>query len=249
MEPLEAILHTLFRPKWERDPNDSEYDGIKEMREVCSEKLTVSFCHSWPTPITIEKDAYFEHLEAMAEAFPDWSYRAKVWRSSSGQAQEEEGKDGRVVLSLVMDPCGTHTGVLKLFGEVVPATGKKLTFPKELVHVHFDKSGGAPLVHHIEFSKVIDMQANNTGDLAGVPGLLFALSRPIPPPASHILSTVPPYTAADNRDPNFKLRIQVFKQICRRVDADKLQLRQLITDQKVELQRHLDYLNAIRNYC
>mmetsp|Transcript_1834 Transcript_1834/g.4014 ORF Transcript_1834/g.4014 Transcript_1834/m.4014 type:complete len:249 (-) Transcript_1834:107-853(-) len=248
MEPLEAILQTLFHPNWAPDPDDSEYDSFREMKEVCADNMSVSFYHSWPTALTIDKSTYFEQLEAMAEAFPDWSYRAKVWRSSAGQGQEEE-EEGGTVLSLVLDPCGTHTGVLKLYGDVIPATGKRLTFPKELVCVHFDKRGSTPLVHRIEFSKMIDTANNNTGDLAGIPGLLFAVGRPIPPPATHILSTVPPYTAPDNRDPNFKLRIQVFKQICRRPDADKEKLKELINQQKVELQRHLDYLNSIRNYC
>jgi len=37
--------------------------------------------------------------------------------------------------------------------------------------------------------------------------------RPLPPPATELLAPIPPYTAPDNRDPNWKLRIQVFKQV------------------------------------
>jgi hypothetical protein len=79
--------------------------------------------------------------------------------------------------------------------------------PSELVRVTF--SGEEPLrILKLEFGKIIDAAENNTDGLAGLPGLLLRCGRPLPPPATELLAPIPPQTAPDNRDPNFKLRIQ-----------------------------------------
>jgi hypothetical protein len=77
---------------------------------------------------------------------------------------------------------------------------------------------------------------------------MFAMNRPLPPPLTELLAPIPPYTAADNRDPNFKMRIQVFKQIVKRDDPKKKVLKESIELQKAELNQHIDYLRSIRNY-
>lgn len=77
---------------------------------------------------------------------------------------------------------------------------------------------------------------------------MFAMNKPLPPPLTELLAPIAPYTAPDNRDPNFKLRIQVFKQIVKRNDIKRRELKDMISEQKAELNQHMDYLRSIRNY-
>lgn len=105
-----------------------------------------------------------------------------------------------------------------------------------------------PLLEQLVFRQILDIDGCSTGGLCGVPGLMFAMQRPLPPPLTELLAPIPPYTAPDNRDPNFKMRVQVFKQIVKRDDPKKKVLKDSIELQKAELNQHIDYLRSIRNY-
>eukprot|EP00286_Rhodomonas_abbreviata_P024131 CAMPEP_0181306910 /NCGR_PEP_ID=MMETSP1101-20121128/10568_1 /TAXON_ID=46948 /ORGANISM="Rhodomonas abbreviata, Strain Caron Lab Isolate" /LENGTH=210 /DNA_ID=CAMNT_0023413031 /DNA_START=164 /DNA_END=796 /DNA_ORIENTATION=- len=210
--------------------------------------MTARFLHSWPTEQTMGKEEFIKYQKEIQAGCPDWNYRASIWKppkQGSGEAAEVLGRTVYLVIHVIC----THTSRMKLLGDVFEPSDPpvKITMPYELLQIGFNMSMEPPQIESYESRKIISAHGCTTGGLAGVPGLLHALHRPLPPPVTDLLAPVPPYSAPDNRDPNFKLRIQVFKKIAQ--DQEAKVLLDLIKRQKDEIQQFMDYLNAIRNYC
>ena len=241
-----------------QDDGEIEIEPVVEQKEVCSDDFIARYLHSWPVEKVMGLDEFFEYQTSISIGCPDWDYRAKIWRPTESDSDQHTGKTvhhfdqhmGKTVVYFVMQCTATHTAKTKFFDQdIEPSTGAlptKILMPMEMGHVVIN---GDNKIEYFESWKVVNQVSNTTGDLCGVPGLLHALDRPLPPPATELLAPIPPYTAPDNRDPNWKLRIQVFKQICKSYPLDKKSLKTLIVRQKDELQQHIDYLRSIRNYC
>jgi len=278
-----AMLEDFFQPL--------DYENQERM---LSTYMTAEYYHSWPVKRVMQREEFVEQQRAIQEACTTWNFRAKVLEMPTQCLP-----DGPIhEVHVVTQASGVHDGTLKarrwtrpqdhqdesaaggggaarvpdglVFNEEFPATNKFIVMPTELIKVTF--SAEEPLViKKLEFSQIIETAESNTGGLAGMPG---RVGRPLPPPATELLAPIPPYTAPDNRDPNFKLRIQVFKQLSHWIvdprqgeldpatqmyevsgkrdmvkETDRDQIRDLIAEQKRELRQHMDYLNSIRNYC
>uniref|UniRef100_A0A7S1E9E7 Uncharacterized protein n=1 Tax=Hemiselmis andersenii TaxID=464988 RepID=A0A7S1E9E7_HEMAN len=159
----------------------------------------------------------------------------------------ETDEQGNLVVHVTIRATCRHTDDLELESHMFGGTEEDILFPTEWVTTHWTNTDPPTLEKYVS-RQMLDIDGCSTGGLCGVPGFLFAMGQPLPPPLTELLAPIPPATAADNRDPNFKMRIQVFKQIVKRDDAKKTTLKELIGMQQREIQQHMDYLNSIRNY-
>ena len=251
MGPIDKALMKFFPCRLGKytipveDGSEEEVVPVEDQREVCSSNFIARYLHSWPMEKVMGVDEFFEYQTSISIGCPDWDYRVKVWRPMDNH-QEFDRENGNTIVFFTMQVHATHSVKTKFFDQDIAPANTKVVMPAEMGHVVLNEQ------HQIEYFeswKVVHQEGNTTGDLCGVPGLLFAMGRPLPPPATELLAPIPPYTAPDNRDPNWKLRIQVFKQICNSHPLDKKALKTLILRQKDELRQKMDYLQAIRNYC
>jgi len=254
LDPIEKTLQQFFPcrlGKYAVEAGDGEseaFEPVEDQLAVTTPEFLARFLHSWPVEKVMGSEEFFEYQRSIAIGCPDWDYRAKIWKPLDNEtgAYDKDPETGKTIVYFVLQVHATHTEKTKFFDNDIEKTGAKIKMPAEMGYVVLN---GACLVEYLECWKVVDTAGNTSGDLCGVPGLLHAIGRPLPPPATELLAPIPPYTAPDNRDPNWKLRIQVFKQICKSHPLDKKGLKTLILRQKDELRQHIDYLNSIRNYC
>jgi len=214
--------------------------------DMCSDRMEAHHLHSWPMKKLETKDEFLKHQRAIQRGCPDFDYRACVWRTANFDPYETDEQGNMVVHATVHARC-RHTDDLEVEGHLFGGTEEDIIFPKEWVTTHWTNTD-PPTLDKLVSRQILDVEGCSTGGLCGVPGFMFAMGKPLPPPLTEILAPIPPATAADNRDPNFKMRVQVFKQIVRRDDAKKAALKDLIGMQQREIQQHMDYLNSIRNY-
>ena len=251
MGPIDKTLMKFFPCRLGKytipveDGSEEEVVPVEDQREVCSSNFIARYLHSWPMEKVMGVDEFFEYQTSISIGCPDWDYRVKVWRPMDNH-QEFDRENGNTIVFFTMQVHATHSVKTKFFDQDIAPANTKVVMPAEMGHVVLNEQH---LIEYFESWKVVHQEGNTTGDLCGVPGLLFAMGRPLPPPATELLAPIPPYTAPDNRDPNWKLRIQVFKQICKSHPLDKKALKTLILRQKDELRQTMDYLQAIRNYC
>mmetsp|Transcript_78496 Transcript_78496/g.211090 ORF Transcript_78496/g.211090 Transcript_78496/m.211090 type:complete len:151 (+) Transcript_78496:333-785(+) len=149
----------------------------------------------------------------------------------------------------MIEPTCTHTGVFEFLREKFEPTYKYIRLPVEWLTLTISLVSGRHKIAFISSNKIIDSTSASTSGLGGIPGILMALGRPLAPPVTDMLAPVPPLTAVDTKDPNLKLRMQVLKQVSKGSQQERDHLRERVLRQQDELQRHLDYLAAIRNYC
>mmetsp|Transcript_6268 Transcript_6268/g.20069 ORF Transcript_6268/g.20069 Transcript_6268/m.20069 type:complete len:218 (+) Transcript_6268:256-909(+) len=191
---------------------------------------------------------------------PDWNYNGKVWMPLSEPEGWEEGSDpktGKRVqkVHILTRITATHTGdgpsTLTLEGIDYKPTGKRVVLPLEWWTLSINHELHRQIMR-LEFRRVLDLSTCSTGGYSMVPGVLFAIGKPLPPGPEalrHPFPNFPPGDAVDPDDPNWwQLRLQIFQQMVGKTEEEKRDMVRLIDRQMSELQQHLDYLNALDQY-
>lgn len=126
-------------------------------------------------------------MKSLAKGMPDWQWHGQIWKPvddlESWEDVEEDGEKVRKVHFTTRIEA-IHTGdgpnTLRLDGVDHKPTGKKVIFPLEwwTMSINFKIP---PKVTKLTWVKALDLQGCSTGGYSMVPGILFALGKPIPP--------------------------------------------------------------------
>mmetsp|Transcript_41698 Transcript_41698/g.131425 ORF Transcript_41698/g.131425 Transcript_41698/m.131425 type:complete len:178 (-) Transcript_41698:275-808(-) len=137
---------------------------------------------------------------------------------------------------------GTHTGdgpnLLKLEGRDFKPTFKEVVFPVEWWTLSINTRKVPPKIVALQFKKVLDTSACSTGGYSLVPGLLFAIGKPLSPPPMSLqypFACFPPHDAVDVEDPNWwQLRMEIFHIITEKTPEEKEEMKRNIDRQVLQ---------------
>eukprot|EP00960_Hanusia_phi_P067192 766569-Hanusia_phi.AAC.2 len=194
--------------------------------------------------------------QALAKGLPDWTFGGRIWKPLDEEKgwEDEETAEGTIRhLHLSTRMFGTHTGdgpnLLKLEGRDFKPTGKEVVFPLEWWTLSINTRKVPPKIVSLQFKKVLDTSACSTGGYSLVPGLLFAIGKPLSPAPKSLqypFACFPPHDAVDQGDPNWwQLRMEIF-QIVREFPIRivplrcSLQITEKSPEEKEEMKRNID---------
>lgn len=233
--------------------------------------------------IKYSKDEWLALIKALVLGVEEFNFHGKVWQpleyenpgvpgfedqpqpTMNGNWDEEMSKgetfvpDGQRLrhIHVTTAMTGKHTGdgpkLLKLEGCDLKPTGKHVVWPIEWWTLTVNAQKVPPSLVCFKFIKVLDASRCSTGGYSLVPGCLFAIGKPLPPPPvvlQHPFPPFPPLDAVDLSDPNWwQMRNEIFRQIHNKTSEEKAEIRRMIDRQVAELTQHSDYLSAIEPYA
>mmetsp|Transcript_40623 Transcript_40623/g.99785 ORF Transcript_40623/g.99785 Transcript_40623/m.99785 type:complete len:289 (-) Transcript_40623:1928-2794(-) len=208
--------------------------------------------------VTMKVADWLNLQKSLAKGFPDWHWHGKLWKPvDENEGWDDTEEDGQKVrrVHFATRAEATHTGdgpnTLRLEGCDYKPTGKKVILPLEWWTLSVDDKVPCKVVS-LKWIKVLDAAGCSSGGFSMIPGILFAIGRPLPPVAQALEYPYPPFPpadAVDMDDPNWwSMRLEIFRKLQEKKDADKDRMRGLIDRQLRELQQHLDYLVALDHY-
>jgi len=184
-------------------------------------------------------------IKALVKGLPDWTFGGSIWRpldDEQGWDDEETGEGTIRHLHLSTKMFGTHTGdgpnLLKLEGRDFKPTFKEVVFPVEWWTLSINTRKVPPKIVALQFKKVLDTSACSTGGYSLVPGLLFAIGKPLSPPPMSLqypFACFPPHDAVDVEDPNWwQLRMEIFHIITEKTPEEKEEMKRNIDRQVLQ---------------
>lgn len=138
--------------------------------------MTAVKAHEWVTM-----------MKSLAKGMPDWQWHGQVWRPVDDlegweDCEEDGDKVRKVHFTTRIEAIHTGDGpnTLRLDGVDHKPTGKKVVFPLEwwTMSINFKIP---PKITKLTWVKALDLQGCSTGGYSMVPGILFALGKPVPP--------------------------------------------------------------------
>uniref|UniRef100_A0A7S0Z2M4 Uncharacterized protein n=1 Tax=Hemiselmis tepida TaxID=464990 RepID=A0A7S0Z2M4_9CRYP len=236
LKQYDDLFHDKFRAEIPNSAIKGEVGGTTQMK--ASEWLTM--------------------LKALVKGMPDWQWHGNVWRPVEElEGWEDVVEDGQNVRRVHFTTRieATHTGdgpnTLRMDGVDHKPSGKKVVFPTEWWTLSINDKI-PPKIVKLQWVKVLDLAGCSTGGYSMIPGILFALGKPLPPVPQALEYPYPPYPpadAVDMEDPNWwSLRLEIFRKLKNMDDPSKEEMKRLLDRQLAELQQHQDYLVSLEHY-